>query len=90
MGSHKRNWRDKARSRVGRRQRATKEFTQIPMGTNRFRVQVIAEACLAEGLRVQTLLTDDSGYGNVEPHRLLVRVDQLEQVLAVIEKSDKG
>ena len=90
MGSHKRNWREIARSRVGRRrQRPTKEFTQIPIGTNRFRGQVIAEACRAAGLRVQLLRSDDSGYRNVEAHRLLVRSDQLEQVLAVIERSDR-
>ena len=64
------------------------ELTYVPIGTNRFRGQIIAEACRNEGLRVQLLLSDDSGYGNVEPHRLLVRTDQLEHVLAVISRSD--
>ena len=89
MGSHKR---ERTRSRIKRRSEkgaAGDELVQIPMGTNRFRGQVIAEACQAAGLRVQLLLSDDSGYGNVEPHRLLVRSDQLEQVMAVIKRSDR-
>jgi hypothetical protein len=64
------------------------ELPYIPMGTHRFRAQIIAEACRNEGLRVQLMLSDDSGYANVEPHRLLVRSDQLEQVMAVIKRSD--
>ena len=55
---------------------------------DRLRAQIIAEACRSEGLRVQLLLSDDSGYANVEPHRLLVRADQLERVMAVIKRSD--
>jgi len=60
----------------------------VPVGTDRFRAQVIAEACRAAGLEVKLLLSDDSGYGAVQPHRLLVRSGELEQVLAVVRKSD--
>jgi hypothetical protein len=60
----------------------------VPVGTDRFRAQVIAEACRAAGLEVKLLLSDDSGYGAVQPHRLLVRSGELEQVLAVVKKSD--
>jgi hypothetical protein len=60
----------------------------VPVGTDRFRAQVIAEACRVAGLKVKLLLSDDSGYGAVQPHRLLVRSDELEQVLTVVKKSD--
>jgi len=36
---------------------------------------------------VKLLASDDSGHGNIEAHRLLVRSGDLEQVLAVIEES---
>ncbi|MDH3261575.1 MAG: hypothetical protein OEM84_11470 [Acidimicrobiia bacterium] len=62
------------------------DLTQIPVGMNRFRAQVIAEACRAEGLAVELLMSDDTYfYAEI---RLLVRSGDLEQVLAVIEKSD--
>jgi len=64
------------------------DLRYVPVGTDRFRAQVIAEACRAAGFEVKLLLSDDSGYGAVQPHRLLVRSGELEQVLAVVEKSD--
>ena len=91
MGSHKRDPSKRSRLRARRRKHkasAEDEFVQIRIGMNRFRGQVIAEACRAAGLRVQLLRSDDSGYGNVEARRLLVRSDQLEQVMAIIERSD--
>ena len=63
------------------------DLTQIPVGMNRFRAQVIAEACQAAGLKVE-LLSSDSWQGELPLYRLLVRSGDLEQVLAVIEKSD--
>jgi hypothetical protein len=35
-------------------------LTYVPVGTDRFRAQVIAEACLAAGSRVELLTSDDS------------------------------
>jgi hypothetical protein len=64
------------------------ELAQVQLGTDRFRAYVIAEACRAAGLKVKLLTSDDSGYANIEPHRLLVRSADLEQVAAVIDKSD--
>lgn len=62
------------------------DLKQIPVGTDRFRAQVIAEACRAEGLDVELLMSDDTYfYAEI---RLLAHADQLEQVLAVVQKSD--
>jgi hypothetical protein len=48
----------------------------------------MAEACGAADLKVKLLLSDDGGYGNVEAHRLLVFARDLEQVVAIIERTD--
>lgn len=62
------------------------DLEQIPVGTDRFRAQVIAEACRDEGLEVELLMSDDTYfYAEI---RLLAHADQLEQVLAVVQKSD--
>jgi hypothetical protein len=66
------------------------DLTYVTVGFDRFRAQVIAESCRAAGLEVRLLASDDSGYGPVQPHRLLVRSDDLEEVLAVVEKSDSA
>jgi hypothetical protein len=63
------------------------DFAYVPVGTNRLRAQVIVEACRAAGLVVELLASDDSGYGNIYPHRLLVRSADREQVMAAIEES---
>lgn len=66
------------------------DLTYVPVGSDRFRAQLIAEACRAAGLEVELLTADDSGtfrYGEIQPHRLLVRFGELEQVLSVIEKT---
>lgn len=91
MGSHRENQSGNLRSRFGRVSRRKRdELTQISIGNNRFRAQVIAEACGAAGLKVKLLFSDDSGYGNVEAHRLLVFVDDLKRVAKVIERADAG
>ena len=64
------------------------DLTYVTLGTDRFRAQVIAEACRAAGLEVKLLLSDDSGYGAVQPHRLLVHSDDLEKAKKVAQQSD--
>lgn len=66
------------------------DLTYVPLGSDRFRAQVIAEACHSAGLNVKLLVADDSGYGAVQAHRLLVRTDEVDKVMAVVEKSDTG
>lgn len=62
------------------------ELIQISVGNYRFRSLVIAEACRAAGLNVKLLMSDDSGYGNLETSRLLTFARDLEQVTEVMEK----
>ncbi len=64
-------------------------MTYVTLGTDRFRAQVIAEAGRAAGLEVKLLMSDDSGYGAIQPHRLLVHPGDLERVQAIAEQSDK-
>ena len=55
------------------------DLTHVPVGGDRFRAQLIAEACRAAGLEVELLTADDSGtfrYGEIQPHRLLVSVQR--------------
>lgn len=63
------------------------DLTHVPLGANRFRAQVITEACRAAGLKVQ-LLTSDSWYGEIPEYRLLVHSGDLDQVLAVVHESE--
>ena len=91
MGDHRHEERASLRSRIGRRSPKDSdrdELTDINVGNNRFHAQLIAEACGAASLKVKLLLSDDSGYGNVEAHRLLLFARDLEQVAAIIEKTD--
>lgn len=63
------------------------ELTYVLVGTDRFRAQLIAEACRAAGLEVELLTADDSGtfmYGAIQPHRLLVRLEDVDQVEMVV------
>lgn len=64
------------------------DVTYVTLGTDRFKAQVIAEASRAAGLEVKLLMSDDSGYGAVQPHRLLVHSADLERVQAIVEQSD--
>ncbi len=66
------------------------DLSYVPLGSDRFRAQLIAQACRSAGLDVKLLAADDSGYGAVQAHRLLVLTDQLEKVMSVVEKSDTG
>ena len=93
MGNHKRHERVSLPSRLGRRSPKgpdMDELTQIDVVNNRFHAQLIAEACRAAGLEVKLLLSDDSGYGDREAHRLLLFARDLEQVAAIIEKTDSA
>jgi hypothetical protein len=67
------------------------KLTYVPVGTDRFRAQLIAEACQAAGLEVELLTADDSGtftmYGEIQPHRLLVRSQDLERVQMLVGES---
>lgn len=56
------------------------------MGTDRFRAQVIAEACRAEGLEVELLMSDDTYF--YSEIRLLVGSDEVEIAAAEIRRSD--
>ena len=62
------------------------ELVYVPLGGDRFEAQLIAEACRAEGYEVKLLLSDDSGYGALQSHRLLVHSDDLAKIEALIEK----
>ncbi len=64
------------------------DVTFVMLGTDRFKAQVIAEACRAAGLEVKLLMSDDSGYGAIQPHRLLVHSGDLERVQAIADQSD--
>jgi hypothetical protein len=63
------------------------DLTYVAVGTDRFAAELIAEACRAAGFEVKLLMSDDSGYGPLQSHRLLVHSDQLEQVMALVDKS---
>ena len=60
----------------------------VPVGGDRFRAQLIAEACKAEGLRVELLTADDSGtdpvIGHIQGHRLLVAASDEGRVRAIV------
>lgn len=63
-------------------------MTYVTLGTDRFKAQVIAEACRSAGLEVKLLMSDDSGYGAIQPHRLLVHSGDFERVQAIADQSD--
>lgn len=64
----------------------------VPLGSDRFRAQLIAEACRAEGIKVEVLFGDDSGFnphlGLLQGHRLLVAPADVERVEAIIESAE--
>jgi len=66
------------------------DLVYVPVGTDRFRAQVIAEDCRVEGIEVELLTSDDNGTGPemtlVQRHRLLVRRSDLPTVQAIIDR----
>jgi hypothetical protein len=67
------------------------QLVYVPVGGDRFRAQMIAETCKAEGLRVELLTADESGVdpvmGRLQGFRLLVASADADRVWAVIERS---
>lgn len=63
----------------------------VPVGGERLRAQMIAEACRAEGLQVELLTADESGVdpimGRIQGFRLLVASGDLDRVKAIIRRS---
>lgn len=62
------------------------DFEYVDVGGDRFRAELIVRACRSEGLRVQFLGGDDDLY-HTEQHRLLIRSEDRDRVLAVISRS---
>jgi len=63
----------------------------VPVGGDRFRAQMIAEACRAEGIRVELLTADESGVdpvmGRLQGFRLLVAAADEGRVRAILRRS---
>ena len=63
----------------------------VPVGGDRFRAQMIAEACRVEGLQVELLTDDESGadpiMGRIQGFRLLVAATDVDRVQAIIGRS---
>jgi len=62
----------------------------VDVGPDRFRAELIAEACKADGIRVELLTADDDGtfpyWGIIQHHRLLIRSDDRDRVEAVLRR----
>jgi hypothetical protein len=60
----------------------------VPVGGDRFRAQMIAETCKAEGLRVELLTADESGVdpvmGRIQGFRLLVAAGDTDRVRGIL------
>jgi len=65
----------------------------VPVGGDRFRAQMIAETCKAEGLRVELLTADESGVdpvmGHIQGFRLLVAASDEGRVRAIIGRGGR-
>ena len=63
----------------------------VPVGGDRFRAQMIAETCRAEGLRVELLTADESGVdpimGRMQGFRLLVGAAHVDRVQAIVHRA---
>jgi hypothetical protein len=70
------------------------EVVYVPVGGDRFEAQVIAEACRADGIRVELLTADDGGVdpylGLVQGHRLLVSASDLDRVRAIVARRSES
>ena len=67
------------------------EIVRLELGFDRFEAQIIAAACTDAGLAVELLLMDESGNTPgrmaLQPHCLLVRASELEEVRAILSAS---
>lgn len=67
------------------------DLIYVPVGGNRYRAHLIAEACRAEGIRVELLTGDDSGVdphlGFIQGHRLLIRSVDESRVTEIVARS---
>jgi hypothetical protein len=77
---------------VSSEDRGSEQIVTVPVGGDIFRAQVIAEACKAEGIKVQ-LLTSEMGARptaiGVE-QQLLVRAEDLEKVREILSRQELG
>ena len=64
------------------------DLRDIPVGSDRFRAQTIAEACRVARFKVKVLFADDAGYGALQSHRLLVRAEDYAKVMKIVKRSD--
>lgn len=66
------------------------DLVTIKVGSNRWEAHLIAEACRAEGIRVELLTGDDSGVdphlGMIQGHRLLVAAADEERVREIVDQ----
>lgn len=64
------------------------DLVTIRVGSNRWEAHLIAEACRAEGIRVELLTGDDSGIdphlGMIQGHRLLVAAADEDRVRQIV------
>jgi len=67
------------------------ELAYIPLGGDRYRAHLIAEAVRAEGFKVELLTADDSGVdpflAMIQSHRLLVRSEDVDRIQAIVDQS---
>jgi hypothetical protein len=68
------------------------DVIRIDPGFDRFRAQVVAEACREEGFSVELLTMDDlgtaPGLAAGVAHQLLVHQSEVEQVCAIVRRSE--
>ena len=66
------------------------DLVYVPVGGDRFRAQIVAETCKAEGLRVELLTADESGVdpimGRIQGFRLLVAAGDADRVRAILRR----
>jgi hypothetical protein len=64
------------------------DVVSVPVGSDIFSAQVIAEACRAEGLRVELLTTEMAARPNTVgvQQQLLVRAEDVERVQEILRR----